>query len=131
MRISGINEGYDYNKISAERREIPQVTPLQVQDSDGQVKIKAKPANEDANSQSNGQRDLSQNRRQLADSDEVVAYAKNAGLYADKELIGSESDIMQLDVEKAVSSMKRDSVLQGYQYFVGNISSEDGMVVRK
>ena len=39
------------------------------------------------------------------------------------ELKGADSDIKSLDVEKAVSDMKKDSVLQRYQYFVQNKQS--------
>lgn len=50
--------------------------------------------------------------------------------------IGKDSDIRSLDVEKAISDMKKDSVLQQYQYFVGSfreLSSEspDGTVIQK
>lgn len=34
--------------------------------------------------------------------------------------IGKDSDILSLDVEKAVSDMRKDQILQQYQYFVGN-----------
>ena len=33
---------------------------------------------------------------------------------------GSESDIHSLDVEKALSDMHKDQVLQQYQFFVGD-----------
>lgn len=52
--------------------------------------------------------------------------------------IGMDSDIEKLDMQKAISDMKRDSILWQYQYFVGsaqNILSEnrfeDGIVVPK
>lgn len=52
--------------------------------------------------------------------------------------IGRDSDIEQLDMQKAISDMKKDSVLQQYQYFVGSSqdlltgsASEDGMVIPK
>lgn len=50
--------------------------------------------------------------------------------------IGKDSDLDQLDVQKAISDMKRDQILQGYQYFVGHVdglleNSEDGTVFRK
>lgn len=43
--------------------------------------------------------------------------------------LGKDSDIHSLDVEQAISSMKKDQVLQQYQYFVGrsqNLIHEDG-----
>lgn len=52
--------------------------------------------------------------------------------------IGKDSDIFSLDVEKAVSDMQKDRVLQQYQYFVGSSQnlyeprqSEDGIVIPK
>lgn len=53
------------------------------------------------------------------------------------EMIGSESDLNKLDMQKAISDMQKDKILQDYNYFVGssvmqqrNIS-EDGVVVAK
>ena len=38
------------------------------------------------------------------------------------------SDIASLDVEKAVSDMKKDQVLQQYQFFVGERMSQTGLL---
>lgn len=40
------------------------------------------------------------------------------------ELKGAESDIRSLDMEKAISDMRKDQVLQQYQFFVGSKASE-------
>lgn len=52
--------------------------------------------------------------------------------------IGKDSDIEQLDMQKAISDMRKDSILQQYQYFVGssqNLMTEnildDGIVIPK
>lgn len=50
--------------------------------------------------------------------------------------IGRDSDIRSLDMEKAISDMKKDQVLQQYQYFVGsvknlNVNNADGIVLAK
>ena len=50
--------------------------------------------------------------------------------------LGKDSDIHSLDVEQAISSMRKDQVLQQYQYFVGrsqNLIHEDadGLVLAK
>lgn len=50
--------------------------------------------------------------------------------------IGKDSDIQSLDVQKAISDMRKDSVLQQYQYFVGSARnlmshSADGAVLAK
>ena len=126
MRITGNNDLYDYNRINPIRREIPQVNPsLDIQTEDGQVKVKEQQVPVKT------EMETSTESRQLPDNEEVISFAIEAGLSVDKKLIGSESDIRQLDVEKAVSTMKRDSILQGYQYFVGNITTEDGTITRK
>lgn len=55
----------------------------------------------------------------------------------DFEYIGKDRDIHGLDAEKAINDMKRDQVLQQYQYFVGSsdnlheAEAPDGMVIRK
>ena len=50
--------------------------------------------------------------------------------------IGSDSDIAGLDMQKAISDMRKDKVLQQYQYFVGESrnlqnAGEDGVVIVK
>lgn len=49
--------------------------------------------------------------------------------------IGRDKDLSTLDMEKAISMMRQDSILQDYQYFVGSskniFSSEDGTVIAK
>lgn len=52
--------------------------------------------------------------------------------------IGMDSNLDNLDMQKAISDMQKDQVLQNYQYFVGSAASlfgenpsEDGMVVVK
>lgn len=52
--------------------------------------------------------------------------------------IGQDSNLGDLDMQKAISDMKKDSILQQYQYFVGSAenmfpqnSSEDGEVFLK
>lgn len=54
------------------------------------------------------------------------------------EYIGNGSSLDNLDMQKAISVMRKDQVLQGYQYFVGSSrnlidgqQSEDGMVILK
>lgn len=50
--------------------------------------------------------------------------------------IGSESVLTDLDMQKAISDMQKDQVLQEYQYFVGSAKtllneSADGQVLKK
>ncbi len=50
-------------------------------------------------------------------------------------LVGRDSSLAELDVEKAISDMRKDSALEQYQYFVGSGSSivndEDGLAFQK
>lgn len=43
----------------------------------------------------------------------------------DFELIGRDSSIDKLDTMQALSGMKKDSILQEYQYFVGNLDTQN------
>lgn len=70
----------------------------------------------------------------------AVADLENISLTFNKEesfdYIGNESGLASLDVQKAISDMQRDQVLQQYQYFVGSAQSliqnnEDGIVIPK
>lgn len=54
------------------------------------------------------------------------------------EYIGMDSSLDNLDMQKAISDMQKDQVLQSYQYFVGSAgsmpgeqTSADGLVVLK
>ncbi len=58
-------------------------------------------------------------------------------LQEDYGYLGKDSNIENLDVQKAISNMQKDQVLQQYQYFVGDSrkllqkASEDGLVFLK
>lgn len=71
-----------------------------------------------------------------------IADLENISLKFNKEdnfdYIGNDSSLDNLDMQKAISDMRKDQVLQGYQYFVGSSrnlfggqSSEDGVVILK
>lgn len=52
------------------------------------------------------------------------------------DYIGQDSDIRSLDMDRAISDMKKDQVLQQYQYFVGSSKnvlpdSSEGVVFAK
>lgn len=56
----------------------------------------------------------------------------------DYSYIGSESDLGNLDMQKAISDMRKDQVLEQYQYFVGSsknltesMGTEDGIFFPK
>ena len=51
------------------------------------------------------------------------------------DFVGKNSDIRGLNMEKAVSDMQKDQMLEQYQYFIGDSSTventEDGIVIQK
>lgn len=70
----------------------------------------------------------------VARSQEDISLTFNAN--EDFEYLGQDSDIRNLDMEKAISDMKKDQILQQYQYFVGSSkdlfqNTADGIVVPK
>ena len=120
--FSGISSYY--NKAY----EIPSVTPKEVKKQD-ELQQTEQPVS-----------DTEALETQAAYSRSKATDLENISLTFNKEesfdYLGSESSLMSLDVQKAISDMKRDSVLQEYQYFVGSsqnlfINSADGIVIPK
>lgn len=78
-------------------------------------------------------------RSRMADHRSRTVDLENISLTFNKEesydYIGSESGLANLDMQKAISDMRKDEILQGYQYFVGSANSlfqsEDGIVIPK
>ena len=69
--------------------------------------------------------------RQNASLEDISLSLNEPGAF---EMKGRESDILSLDMEKAVSDMQKDQALMQYQYFVGDnnlLGSEDGIVIAK
>ena len=71
-------------------------------------------------------------RKDAALEDISITFNKQEGF----GYIGQDEDIQTLDVQKAISDMKKDQVLQQYQYFVGSArnlmaQSADGTVITK
>ena len=54
----------------------------------------------------------------------VMDYANRYQPDVTYDLKGADSELMSLDVEKAISDMKKDQVLQQYQFFVGESQAE-------
>jgi len=75
------------------------------------------------------------NRSRMADL-ENISLSFNKG--DDFSYIGSDYAIADLDMEKAISDMRKDKILEDYQYFVGNregyglnTPADDGQVFLK
>lgn len=128
-----------YNNIPAYYR-IPEASVVTPQKIDEQQKMAS--ANEAVGNaeswqapdvqerQGSAEESASQKRTSVNPSEISMTFHKEETF----DYLGSESSLMNLDMQKAISDMKKDSILQDYQYFVGStisVNPEDGMVFRK
>lgn len=107
MNISGVNSPsriYDYNNIEIQGIRKTPILP--------------KPTEESSRAQSTPQ-EQSVGQERLKQNYTAYDYAKGYQPDAEYELVGADSDIAKLDVTRAVSDMRKDQVLQQYQFFVG------------
>lgn len=137
----GINGISDYSSLFANYKvpEIPSVDLEQVKRAEA-VPAVAQPLQQAETQTDARDIDLSIEesvpaRKPVADVREI-SLTFNAG--EDYGYIGKDSNIEDLDMQKAISDMKKDQVLQQYQYFVGKAenlfphnSGEDGKVFLK
>lgn len=115
MNISGIRTGagfYDYNSI-----KINEVRNQQIWESmeSGQMPVMGAVEQNDS-------ADIEAVQLQTVQKADHGAAEFNARYQSDAsyELKGVDSDLSKLDVEKALSDLKKDQVLQQYQFFVGD-----------
>ncbi len=112
------NDLYQYNKVNTVRPEItvakPEQSPNSINTQEDSASVK----------------EAKVDNRKLLDTKEVADFAIDE-LSKEFDLLGSEVSLTKLDEEKAFSDVKKDSILQEYQYFVGNLNTEDGSVTRK
>lgn len=116
MNISGIrpNAGfYDYNSIQNIRNAVED-TPV--------VKTAA-----DTGASEQQQKDTLETTVRREQDFGAADYAAQYQPDCTYEMKGSESDIHSLDVEKALSDMHKDQVLQQYQFFVGENIEQSGI----
>ena len=127
MHFSGIRptEGfysYNINKIQEQRNQQIQ----EAQEQQNRAVAEEQKLQQEQQSEAVGAREQSFT---------AYDYAQNYVPEAVYELKGSESDIMSLDMEKAISSMQKDQLLMQYQFFVGSsrqdfINSENPELLR-
>lgn len=114
MNISGIRIQagfYDYNTIkNAQIQEEPAANAIGAVDGNTRVT------------------EITASERDSKPDHGAMEYAKQYQPDAEYELKGIASDITSLDVEKAISDMKKDQVLQQYQFFVGERMSQTGLL---
>ena len=133
VAIQGLGQyGGFYNNYRVD--SIPTVTVDDVKRQDEQA-LEA-----DNNQQSHQNNSTSSNPAVIEDNRSRIANLENVSLTFNSgdtfDYIGSDSEIGNLDVQKAVSDMKKDQILEQYQYFYGSSDnstnqSEDGFVMQK
>ena len=115
MNISGIRTGagfYDYNSIENRAVTVGSELPAELSQS---VTDQAPSAEEHA---------APAVSRKSGPDQGAIDYANSYQPDAVYELKGVDSDIARLDVERAISDMRRDQVLEQYQFFVGTNPDE-------
>lgn len=113
MNISGINSYYgfyDYNSIKTSEAENIAATPVETQVT-GQEQLPQETKAEEIRNQSFTAAD----------------FAKEYRPDAEYGLQGADSDIYKLDVTQAISDMRKDKVLQQYQFFVGESRAQESV----
>ena len=110
MNVSGIRPYSGYNTIS--------VRPEAVDTKAAEVKQD----NRSAQAEENVSVEISAEAR-ARQTFGAYDYAAQYNPRETFEMVGAESDLKSLDVEKAISDMRKDAVLHQYQYFVGNVSN--------
>ena len=120
-----INLMSGYNNISAYYR-IPEASAVTPQ----KIEVQQETVPDSTTSGNAAEESALQKRTSVNPSEISMTFHKEETF----DYLGSESSLMNLDMQKAISDMKKDSILQDYQYFVGNtisVNPEDGMVIRK
>ena len=122
---TGFNSMQTYYKS----QEIPTITPEEVKNKEQQPQAVQQNI---AVAESVNEPIAEDNRSKTADLENIsLTFNKDETF----DYIGSESGLAGLDMQKAISDMKKDAVLQEYQYFVGSskdfFQPADGMVIPK
>ncbi len=128
----GIGSVGDYSSYLQNYR-VPVIPSVSVEEVREQERL-AREAEASVQSYSHELSPVSQPKRNDAPLEDIsVTFNKQQ----DFGYIGKDRDIRSLDVEKAIDDMRKDEVLQQYQYFVGSsqniraAESADGIVIRK
>lgn len=120
MRISNY---LNYDSISEHRK-------IELLNNDGSVIRKSQNNQaEELGMEADTNEGLAQ-KQNLLPTQEVVDFAIQSDFNSDKELIGRDASLENLDMQKAISDMQRDNILREYQVFIQDPDFIDG-VVRK
>ena len=111
MNISGIRPAigfYDYNSIKVQPEAVSNQKESDLAVADVKPQISVSVTDEDIRAA---------RQRQTFGSLDYASQYQPDEVY---EMKGVDSDIKSLDVERAISDMQKDSVIQQYQFFVGD-----------
>ena len=111
MNISGVRTYagfYDYNTIKSQEEKAQQIEDA-----------KAEILQQEALQQEVQEEKVAELSIEKKPDTGAIDYAKRYQPDATYELKGVDSDIANLDVQQALSDMKRDHILEQYQFFVG------------
>lgn len=138
ISIAGISEyGGLYGTYRAQSIPSVDVETVKRQDADLALNQESSIGNihEISSDGSSISEEASKQRSRIANLEDV---SLNFNTGDDYSYIGSESSIGGLDIQKAISDMQKDQVLQEYQFFVGDSNSfmqmndlEEGIVIPK
>ncbi len=121
--VNGLNNVnyYNYNRIN-------QIKPVENTD-DGLVRRVGNETDRRDTIENVSERDTSR----LLPEEQVIDFAINKDLNSDRSLIGTDMKLENLDVQKAISDMQKDSIIREYQYFVQDPLKDgaDGIVIKK
>lgn len=125
---SGYNQMQSYYKTY----DIPVVSPEEIKAQKQQENAAAPTILAEATPAAKEMPAAEDNRSKSADLENISLTFNKEDTY---DYLGSESGLASLDMQKAISDMKKDAVLQEYQYFVGSsqnfLNSADGIVLPK
>lgn len=99
-------------------RDIPQVDAKEITNQNDQNRKSSRPEEPAGVPESSYQPPAEDGRSRSVDL-ENISLTFNAN--EEGGTIGRDSNILNLDMQKAISDMKKDRILEDYQYFVGSV----------
>jgi len=133
IQVNGFGYGDSFSSYHASQIKTVSVDEVKKQDLLKEQQENAGVHATETNVQPQITQDTSEVRaRQNASLEDIsVSFSKKDSL----DYLGRNNDIENLDVQKAISAMKKDQVLQQYQFFVGTkedfYNDQDGKVIAK
>lgn len=124
MNISGIRASagfYDYNDIKSSEARSRQIREAKAVEEDEVSSLQEAGAEQILDSEEQSGLKVEKEATQKFTS---YDYAKQYEPDATYEMKGGDSEIGLLDINKVLSEVRKDSVLQQYQFFVGEVKAQ-------